>query len=248
MPLDHKQEFERLKETFRRKKQERQNVYIATAVDVTPLAAYGYLIAQLKDGTTVNVQSWVNVAIAAGHQIMIMPVSDQPWAGYVLVGANASTDVTTTPYVTPSPGSGGSGSVDWSSVDTSTTKIDLTSQVTGNLPVANQARQITKQSWTTTTSLISPGASVTGVFSGANAVLVRSVSLSGGTNALLQLLEQPAGTIEYETAMIATPFFDQGPWVHYDAAMSQSFAYQLTNNGAASASFTLVITGLAFAI
>lgn len=247
MPLDPKHEADLLKQSFRRRKQAQQNIYFATAVDVTPLANYGYLIAQMKDGTTVDVQSWSNISVAAGNQIAIVPIYDKPWSAYVLIGVNASANVTTTPYVAPTQSGASLTSVDWSKIDTSTNKVNLGGQVAGILPVANQARQIVRQSFSFSTGVITGGATATGSVSGADAMLVRSVSLTGGSQATIALLEAPAGATEYLTASVGTPFTDLGPWIHYDTTNSGQFHWQVTNDGA-DASFTFAITGLSFAI
>ena len=253
-----RRELDRFKRVIQRREERQGNLLLATIVDASPHATYGYVVARLVDGTAINVRAWTPVALANGQQILVAPMGGQTWNWYALIQANASTDVEATPYTPPSlaPGAltqhslGGSahtGNLPWSRIDTSGSKVDLATQVSGILPLARQAPQTAIETITIATGTISASGSEQGSVAGPRLAYIRKVTVSGTEPFTLRFYETSGGELEYE-ATGAPPFLDQGGWVHLEAGGQGALHYAIVNDGAASASFTIALQAITWQI
>lgn len=250
MPGQPEQEFERLKQAFKRREQRRPNVLIAVITDVSPRAEHGYILGQLKDGTTVNIHVWTTDTVTVGHAAFVIPFSNEPWNWYVLIGVNASADPERLPFTQNLLASAAlpahtlashSGTLAWQAVDTTASKVDLASQVTGLLPVAQQTAQAELVTLTATTPAIGSGATATGSLAlGGNCLYVRRLTITNGTACQLTLAE-PDGTVQYQTTDLGMPFVDTGGFVLADPTGSGTALWSVTNRGAVSAAFALTL-------
>jgi hypothetical protein len=250
MTLNVKQEYDRLREAFRKKDQRKQNFLIATIADASPHSQYGFVVATLSDNTPVNVQCWTSDALTNGQNIWIAPISGSMTNWYLLIGVNNSTNLETTPFTAPAPaglavhdlnGAYHTGTLPWSKIDTSTTKVDLTSQTTGLLPVANQAKQANFQVITITTGVIADTASETGSVTGPNIGYVRNLYITSSGTATLIIYEDASSTEQYGTSAVSVPFVDDGGWMFVDTTNSNLIRYNITNTSGVSASFTITL-------
>jgi len=245
-----RRELDRFKRVIQRREERQGNLLLATIVDASPHATYGYVVARLVDGTAINVRAWTPVALANGQQILVAPMGGQTWNWYALIQANASTDVEATPYTPPSlapraltqhslGGSAHTGNLPWSRIDTSSSKVNLASQVVGVLPLANQAKQTVIDVVTIETGEIAAAQTKTGKIAGPRLALVRKVQIAGNEPCTLRFFEADRGDVEYATASVTPPFLDQGGWVHLaDASM---FYWEVTNDGVGPDTYTITL-------
>lgn len=242
-------EFKRLKETFRNREKRRLNTDMATIIDTSPRAQYGYVTAQLPGNRVINVQSWNSAELIDGQQIMVQPISGGDWNWWVLIGANGSSDPENIPYEPPKIDQGSlpehsleshTGSLTWARIDTTTSRVDLTTQVTGTLPLQNQELQpvIGRQTIVFTTPSIAPEASAGGTVAGPKLAYVRRLEVAGGTAMRIRLYEDE-GTVEYETTSTTTPFTDYGGFFH--AQQDDVVSWEIRNDGTESATFEVTL-------
>lgn len=242
-------EFKRLKEAFQNREKRRFNTDLATVLDVAPHAQFGYVTAQLAGERVINVQAWNSAELRDGQQIMVQPISGGDWNWWVMIGANGSTDPENTPYEPPKIDQGAmpehsleshTGTLDWARIDTSTTRIDLTTQVTGNLPLQNQELQpvATRQTVSWSTPSIAPDIAMDGSVAGPRLAYVRRLEVTGGDMARIRLLEDES-TVEYETTSVATPFIDYGGFFH--AGDDDIIRWNIRNDGSDSVVFQVTL-------
>lgn len=224
-------------------------VIIARIVDVTPLAVDGFIVCQLEDSTRVNVHAWTSHELVVDQTVAIIKISDYAWSTYFLMAVNGSLDIEATPYTPPATDSGSlsvhalgsdrhSGDLDWNRIDTATNKVNLTSQVTGVLPLANQAILQEATSIIINQS-VGAGLTATGSFATCKRGLAVALSVTGGASMTLTLYRDAARTIvEYETVpATATPYSDPVLWYH--SADASLVYWEITNDGSTA---TLVAT------
>lgn len=248
--MNLKQEYDRLREAFKKKDQRKQNFLIATIADASPHDQYGFVVATLSDNTPVNVQCWTSDALTNGQNIWIAPISGSMTNWYLLIGVNNSTNLETTPFTPPAPaglavhdlnGSYHTGTLPWSKIDTSTDKVDLATQTTGTLPTASQAKQANFQAYTITTGVIADTASETGSITGPNIGYVRNLYITGSGTATLLIYEDASSTIQYSTTAVSLPFTDDGGWMFLDTTSNNLIRYNITNTSGISTSFTIIL-------
>lgn len=254
--MDPQQEMQRLKQAFKKREQKRQNVYIANVVDVTPRAESGYVVVRLKDGTQVYAHVWLSEQIAIGQVVFIVPITHEAWNWWVVVGVNATTTPDTVPYVQPLTAQASlpahtldnhTGQLPWQRVDTSVTAVDLTSQVSGVLPVLNQQAQTSLATFTVTTPLIAHNAFADGVLTiGTNVAFLKRLVLSGGTHAKVTLYEM-GGPVQYEITSVPTPFTDNGGCFLVDYANTRQIRWRVDNFSGQFAVFTIQLFVILFA-
>lgn len=248
--MNVKQEYDRLREAFRKKDQRRQNFLIATIADASPHSQYGFVVATLSDNTPVNVQCWTSDALVNGQNIWIAPISGSMTNWYLLIGVNNSTDLETTPFTPPAPSelavhglnsSYHTGSLPWSKIDTSSTKVDLATQITGILPTTSQAKQTSFQNYVITTNIILGSGSESGSIAGPNIGYVRNLSITGTGSGTLTIYEDASSTAQYGTTSVTMPFFDNGGWMFVDTTNSNLIRYNITNDSATNTVFTITL-------
>lgn len=193
-------EFDRLREAFRRKSQQRTIVQIATVIDVSPRAENGYVVGRLRNGDQVYVHCWTTDAVAIDNQIFVIPISNEPYSWWVLAGVNTSNDPVTIPFqrnlidaaaIAPHAFSLHTDNLDWSRVDTSANKVNLTTAVTGILPASQQAAQAQLQQWIFSIGPLAPGEMTDGVWQlNHSLVWMRRLTISGGSECVLVIEEQ----------------------------------------------------------
>lgn len=242
--MTYRQEFDRLREAFKKREQRRQNVEIATVQDTSMHEAFGYVMATLVDGTPVNVQAWTNTALTQGSMIIIQPLSGHSWNWYVLLGVNNSTNLESVPFTPPTQSTlpshtldSHTGTLPYSRLSGVT--LDLDGSVSGTLPTSAQEKQTSRQSLVITTSSIGAGATVTGSTAGYKVAWVRKMTVTGTASYSIRFLESSGGTIEYECSNTAVPFTDGGGWMH--AASDSNFYWSVTNGGGTSSVCTITL-------
>ena len=224
-------------------------VAIALIVDITPLAVDGFIVCQLEDGTYVNVHAWGSYELLPDQTVAIIKISQHSWNGYILLAVNASTDREATPFSVPSTSSGSlpvhaiggdrhSGNLDWNRINTGTNKVDLASQVTGILPLANQM-SLEEETSVIINQSVTGGATVTGEFATCKRGMAVSLLVTGGSAMTLTLYRDAAMTdVEYQTVTgTVTPFRDGMVWYH--SADASKVYWEITNDGSTA---TLVAT------
>ena len=254
-----RKELDRLKTAVRKREERQGNLLIATITDASPHQQYGYVVARLVDGTLVNVRAWSPVQLSNGQQIIIVPMGRQTWNWYALLQVNASTDVESTPY-TPAPlsstvlpqhgldSAAHTGTLPWSKVDTSVSKVELASQVSGVLPLAFQARETSLRNIVITTGSVGGGATGSGSVDGPKLAYVRKVEVSGSQACKIRFYETASGQIEYETETITPPFLDQGGWMHLESSGQAKIHWEVTNMGSASDTYTIILQVIAWEV
>jgi hypothetical protein len=254
-----RRELDRFKQVVKRREERQGGLLIATVIDTGPHSGYGYIVARLVDGTVINVRAWTPVQLAVGQQIIVAPMGGQTWNWYALIQVNASSNVETTPYIPPSlstsvlPQHGldslaHSGTLPWSRVDTTASKVDLATQVSGILPVTSQAKQTSVQTVTITTGSLNAGATGNGSVTGPKLAYIRKVEVAGPAPLTLIFRESPSGTVEYQTSTVTPPFLDQGGWIHLEASQASQIHWEVTNQGSSAASFTITLQCIAWEV
>lgn len=254
--MDAQQEFQRLKQAFKKRDQKRQNVYIANVVDVTPRAESGYIVVRLKDGTQVYAHVWMNEQIDPNQVVFIVPITHEAWNWWVVIGVNATTAPETVPYVQPAadaaslpahPLTAHSGTLPWDRIDRSENRVDLSSDIQGVLPLANQQSQTRIGTFEIATGQIAAGATATGLYNmTTNSAFVKRIELSGGTQASLELSE-PGGALQYATIPVTTPYTDNGGLFLTDFSGSSSLRWRVTNTGGSPSGFVIRLWLIMFA-
>ena len=257
--MNVKQEYDRLREAFKKKDQRKQNFLIATVADASPHLTYGFIVATLSDNTPINVQCWTSTSLTNGQFIWVAPMNGSLTQWYVLIGVNSSTDLGTTPFVAPVQqaasipvhdldGDAHSGTLSWSKISTSLSKVNLATQTTGNVPISQQDKQTLISSVVITTGSIAASATETNSISGPNVGYVRRLNITGGSNCTLTLYEDASSTVQYGTASVSTPFSDDGGWMFYDTTDSGLWRYAITNDGGSSAVFVVTMQVVGWSI
>lgn len=246
--MDAQQEFQRLKQAFKKREQKRQNIYIANVVDITPRAESGYIVVKLKDGTQVYAHVWMSENIEVGHVVFIVPITNESWNWFVVVGVNATTTPDLVPYVQPKLSaqslvshsfSDHEGFLDWSLVNTSSSQVNLSTQVQGVLSTVYQYPQTSLSVFNINTPQINNNQTLTGYSNiGTNVAYAKRIVLNGGTSAKIKIYENN-GTVQYETNQVSTPFSDYGGYFFVDFTGSKTIKWEITNYSGQSQSFVL---------
>lgn len=243
-------EFDRLRDAFRRREKKRTGVLIAKVLDISPRIDAGYVMAQLKDGTQINVHAWNLASIGVGESLFVTQYSEDNW--YICLGVNATITPDTVPYLQAAmlPGAlpahqynSHSGKLSWENVDTSQTQVDLRTQVSGLLPTALQAPQAAFKSITITTGEIGPNAVKSGIVTlGTSCAYIRRLDFGATGQGKLRLYEGATSVIQYETNPIATlPWTDRGGWFHIDRNYTDSMTWEVTNTHPSSSNTYAIV-------
>lgn len=253
--MDAQQEFQRLKQAFKKREQKRQNIYIANVVDITPRAESGYIVVRLKDGTQVYAHVWMTEQISVGQVVFIIPITQEAWNWFVVVGVNATVEPETIPYVQPSISltslvphmfSEHTGLLDWSLVDTSVNKINLSTQASGVLPTSNQQSQTSVNTLSINTGTINNNSSQSGISNiTTNVAYIRKIELINGTSAKLKLYDA-SGNLQYETNTVSTPFTDYGGYFLVDYSGFRTIKWEVFNYSGQATSFDLKLYLICF--
>lgn len=252
--MDAQQEFQRLKQAFKKREQKRQNIYIANVVDITPRENSGYIVVRLKDGTQVYAHVWFSDAIEINQVVFIIPITQESWNWFVCVGVNATTTPATVPYVMPklAPNSlpnhtlsSHQESLDWARINTTAAKVDLLSQVQGVLPVLNQSPQIVVKTLTFTTNTIDPqsDSGISSYVLDTDVAYIKKISLVASNpqaEAKIYLYESN-GSLQYETSTLPNEYTDYGGLFIIDYSGSKTLKWKIENKGAVSSAFTMYI-------
>lgn len=252
--MDAQQEFQRLKQAFKKREQKRQNIYIANVVDITPRENSGYIVVRLKDGTQAYAHVWMTEAIEVNEVVFIIPITQESWNWYVVVGINSTKEPVNTPYVQPKNSltslpshafSSHEGKLDWSYIDTGTNKLNLVSQVQGVLPVANQEPQVKVQTVILNTSNLIPNqdSGINTYVLNTNVAYVKKISVvpSDSLAKYKISLYEPNDSLQYETAILTGPFTDFGGFFLVDYSGQRILKWKIENVGTVNSSFLLYL-------
>lgn len=241
----------------RREVRKSERVLVATISDVTYLATRGVITCRLEDGNHVRVHAWTNLTLSAGQTVAIIPVSDYNWKTFFLLSVNGSTDLNDDAFVQPAvdpailaqhslSGDRHTGSLPWSRVSTSSTQVDLETQVTGNLPLTSIEQILPELTTVVVNQSVGAGVTVTGTTPGVKRGIPYLVTIANGATATFELhasASRLSGELLYATETgVSTPYSD--PMVWYHSASTSHFYWRFTNTGASPATFVVTVKQL----
>ena len=100
----------------------------------------------------------------------------------------------------------------------------------------------------TSTDEIAPGADFDLLLDISSVAYIRKLEIFGGVAATIVVTETNGGNVEYATSTVATPFFDQGGWMHYNSDGVRNFYLNIKNDGPDPSDFGVSIQAIELGI
>jgi hypothetical protein len=139
------------------------------------------------------------------------------------------------------------GTLDWLYVNTSVNKVDLSSQVQGVLPVMYQQPQTVLNTVTINTVEIDNEDYATGTVNiGSNVSYINRMEIIGGSSAKIYIYESN-GNLQYESAIVNTPFIDYGGYFLVDYSGAKTIQWKIENYSGQSEYFSIKLFLINFA-